>query len=80
MQPLSGRGEEGEGRGDCAGWEVLSTQTETAAGVLRLGTGGGTGLWAYSVGLVDMGPKPLDKARAKDGEEDALCAAAARYK
>jgi len=26
---------------------------------------------------VDMGPKPLGKVRAKDGEEDALCAAAA---
>ena len=87
MQPLGGRGEEGEGRGDGAGWEVLSTQTETTAGVLRLshgdggqGTGVGTALWAYSVGLVDMGPKPLGKARAKDGEEDALCAAAARYR
>ena len=33
-------------------------------------------MFSYSVGLVDLGPKPLDKAVTKDANEDEFCAVA----
>ena len=33
-------------------------------------------MFSYSVGLVDLGPKPLDKAAKKDANEDEFCAVA----
>ena len=33
-------------------------------------------LFSYSVGLVDLGPKPLDKAATKDANEDEFCSVA----